>query len=701
MTESLYIASLEPNSGKLVISLGVMEMLSHRVERLGFFRPISSGPAESDSHIQLFSDRFSLSLQANQMVGVTHDQARAWIANGDEHRLFREIIARFKQAEESCDFLLVEGPDITHLSDALDYEMSIRIARGLGAPAIYVSSGYQEKMADLLENVRLAEKAFKKLNCPLLAVLVNRVDVDILDPAKQELLKLYDGEMLIELLPEVGGLSDPSMKEIVEALGGQWFSGPKDRLQRHVRDFKVAAMGPANFLSRLEEDDLIITSGDRPDIILATLGAIASSHYPSPVGILLSGGLMPEPSVISLLEGLDKLAIPIYSVAADTYRTAMQAAAVRGTVRPDNERKIAQALGMFESHVNIPALEEKIRVTPSTTLSPLMFEYSLFQRARQDRQHIVLPEGDDDRILQAAEILRLRDVVDLTILGEEDKLRTRAATLGLKLEGVNVIDPLTSDFHEQFAQCFYDLRKHKGITMDNARDAMNDVSYFGTMMVHRDMADGMVSGAAHTTAHTIRPAFQFIGTAPDVLVVSSVFLMCMDTRVLVYGDCAVNPNPNSEQLAEIAISSAGTAQLFGINPVVAMLSYSSGASGAGADVELVRKAVEIARQRRPDLKIDGPIQYDAAIDATVAGKKMPDSEVAGKATVFIFPDLNTGNNTYKAVQRSSGAVAIGPVLQGLKKPINDLSRGCLVADIVNTVAITAIQAQTKASGKHE
>jgi len=571
MTQSLYVASLEPDSGKLVISLGVMEMLSRRVDRLGFFRPISSGPAENDSHIQLFNNRFSLSLQAEQMVGVSHEQARAWISAGEEDRLFREIVARFKQAEELCDFLLVEGPDITHLSDSLDYEMSIRIARGLGAPAIYVSSGYQGTVTDLLENVRLAEKAFRKLNCPLLAVLVNRVDAGILDQARGELLKLYDGEMLIDLLPEVEGLSDPSMEEIVEALGGQWFSGPKDRLQRYVRDFKVAAMAPANFLSHLEEDDLIITSGDRPDIILTTLGAIASKNYPSPVGILLSGGLTPEPSVISLLEGLDELAIPIYSVTADTYRTAMQAAAVRGTVRPGNERKIAQALGMFETHVNIPALEEKIRVTPSTTMAPLMFEYSLFQRARQQRQHIVLPEGDDDRILQAAEILRLRDVVDLTILGEEEKLRARAATLGLKLEGINVINPRKSDLHEQFAQRFFELRKHKGITMDNARDAMNDVSYFGTMMVHVDMADGMVSGAVHTTAHTIRPAFQFLGTAADVLVVSSVFLMCMDTRVLVYGDCAVNPNPNSEQLAEIAISSARTAQLFGIEPVVAML----------------------------------------------------------------------------------------------------------------------------------
>ncbi|MBW1749523.1 MAG: phosphate acetyltransferase, partial [Deltaproteobacteria bacterium] len=420
---------------------------------------------------------------------------------------------------------------------------------------------------------------------------------------------------------------------------------------------------------------------------------IASKNYHSPVGMLLSGGLIPAPSVVQLLEGIDELAIPIYRVVGDTYRTAMDAAAVQGKLRPDYERKIARALGMFEASVDIPALEEKIRVTDSSTMSPLMFEYSLFERARQARKHIVLPEGNDDRILQAAEILRLRDVVDLTILGAESRLRSRAATLGLKLDGVSFIDPQTSPLHEEFVETFFELRKHKGITMDMASDTLRDVSYFGTMMVYKDMADGMVSGADHTTAHTIRPAFQFIGTPPDVLLVSSVFLMCMETRVLVYGDCAVNPNPDSEQLAEIAISSAKTAQLFGIEPVVAMLSYSSGISGAGADVDQVRKGVEIARQRRPDLMIEGPIQYDAAIDATVASKKMPDSEVAGKATVFIFPDLNTGNNTYKAVQRSSGAVAIGPVLQGLNKPVNDLSRGCLVPDIINTVAITAIQAQ--------
>ena len=629
------------------------------------------------------------------MIGVTHEQARAWIAAGEERRLFREIVAKFKQAEEQCDFLLCEGPDISHLSDAFGYDISIRIARELGTPALYVSSGLNRSIEELQENIRVAEKTFRKLQCPLLAVLVNRVDPRILDKAEQQLRKECGAGISIDLLPEIEGLKNPTMEEVVEALHADWFSGPREGLQRETHDFKIAAMSPSNFLDYLEKDDLIITPGDRPDIILTTLGAIASKNYPSPVGILLSGGLVPSPSVVQLLEGLDELAIPIYRVSTDTYRTAMNMAAVQGKLRPDNQRKIARALGMFEANVDIPVLEEKIQATPSATMSPLMFEYSLFQRARQDRKHIVLPEGEDDRILQAAELLRLRDVVDLTILGREKKLHSRAAILGLKLDGVRFIDPLTSELRDEFAQTFFELRNHKGITIDNAYDAMSDVSYFGAMMVYRDRVDGMVSGAAHTTAHTIRPAFQFIGTQPDVLLISSVFLMCMETRVLVYGDCAINPNPDSKQLAEIAISSAKTAQIFGIDPVVAMLSYSSGTSGAGTDVDHVRKAVEIARQRRPDLKIDGPIQYDAAIDATVASKKMPDSEVAGKATVFIFPDLNTGNNTYKAVQRSSGAVAIGPVLQGLNKPVNDLSRGCLVSDIINTVAITAIQAQNK------
>ena len=693
MADNLYIASLEPHSGKLVVTLGIMEMLSCRINRLGFFRAISPVAAEKDSHIKLISSRFNVSLEPEQMVGVTYDQARSWIAAGEERRLFREIVRKFKAAEETCDFLLCEGPDITHLSDAFEFGISIRIARELGTPALYVSSALGLSLTQLLENLKVAEKTFKQLQCPLLAILVNRVTPALMDEAATMVKEQCSTDIPIDLMPEIERLNRPTMEEIIEELQADWFGGPRAGLKRDVLDFKVAAMSPANFLDYIEKDDLIITPGDRPDIIFTTLAAITSKNYPSPAGILLSGNLTPADSVVHVLEGIDDMPIPIYRVPSDTYRTVMRATAVTGKLRPDNEHKVARALGLFEASVDIPALEERIRLTPSTTMSPLMFEYSIFQQAKKDRKHIVLPEGNDERILQAAEILRLRDVVDLTILGREDVIKTKAAMLGLKLENVQFINPETSDLRNEFAETFYELRKHKGITMDNAHDVMTDVSYFGTMMVYKDMVDGMVSGAAHTTTHTIRPAFQFIRTPPDVLLVSSVFLMCMDTRVLVYGDCAINPNPNAEQLADIAISSSNTARLFGIDPIIAMLSYSSGDSGAGNDVDQVREAVQIARKRRPDLKIDGPIQYDAAIDATVASKKMPESEVAGRATVFIFPDLNTGNNTYKAVQRSSGAVAIGPVLQGLNKPVNDLSRGCLVPDIVNTVAITAIQAQ--------
>jgi len=326
-----------------------------------------------------------------------------------------------------------------------------------------------------------------------------------------------------------------------------------------------------------------------------------------------------------------------------------------------------------------------------------MFEYELIQRAKASRQHIVLPEGTDDRILRASEILLRREVVDVTVLGAEAEIRERISSLGLDLEGANIVDPDHSPLHDEFAQTYFELRQHKGINEDVAHDVMRDVSYFGTMMVYKGLVDAMVSGAAHTTAHTIRPSFEFIKTRPGCSIVSSVFFMCLEDRVLVYGDCAIIPNPTPPQLADIAISSAETAKMFGVDPLVAMLSYSSGQSGTGEDVDKVRQATRLVREHRPDLKVDGPIQYDAAVDASVARKKMPGSEVAGRATVFIFPDLNTGNNTYKAVQRSSGAVAIGPVLQGLKKPVNDLSRGCTVPDIVNTVAITAIQAQSAKS----
>jgi phosphate acetyltransferase len=694
MAESLYIANLEKESGKLVVTLGVMELLSRRIDHVGFFRPIVPGDGTNDNDIDLIKQRYNIGLRFDEMAGVSHELARTMIAEGEELLLFREIVRKYSEVRKKCDFLLCEGPNIVSMSEAFDYDISIRIARELGAPTLHVVNGRNLTILEIQENIGVAEKIYEQYQCPLLAIFVNRIDPDLLATAEIEIRKSHRQKPYrLDFLPEMEGFSMPTMAEITEALDARHFSGPKAGLQRDVHAIKVAAMSPANYIDFLEEDDLIVTPGDRPDIIFATLGAIASRNYPSPAGMLLSGNFEPSPSMVRLLDGLDDLSLPIYLMPGDTYTAALRAGEIRGTLRPDNDQKIARALGVFESHVDTAGLEQQVIDTVPTTMSPLMFEYSLFQRARAERKHIVLPEGSEERILQAAEILRSREVVDLTLLGEEKAIRSRAAALGLKLQGVTIIDPRTSDLREEFIESLYQARKHKGSTRDYARDAINDVSYFGTMMVHTGRADGMVSGSVHTTQHTVRPAFQIIRTRPEVLVVSSVFFMCFDTRVLVYGDCAVNPNPNSEELAEIAIRSAETAAMFNIEPIVAMLSYSSGASGQGEDVERVREAVVLARKRRPELKIDGPIQYDAAIDLSVGNQKMPESEVAGRASVFIFPDLNTGNNTYKAVQRSSGAVAIGPILQGRNKPVNDLSRGCLVPDIVNTVAITAIQAQ--------
>ena len=694
MADSLYIANLEKESGKLVVTLGVMELLSRRIDRIGFFRPIIPGNGTHDNDIDLIKQRYNIGLTFEEMAGISHDEARTLIASGEEQRLFREIVQKYSEVRKKCDFLLCEGPTIVNMSEAFDYDISIRIARELGTPTLHVANGRNRTSLEILENIRVAEKLYEQYQCPLLAIFINRIDPTLLVTAAAEIRRAHQGKNYrLDFLPEMEGFSMPTMEEIIVALGARHFSGPRTGLQRDVHAIKVAAMSSNNYIDFLEQDDLVVTPGDRPDIIFATLGAIASRNYPSPVGMLLTGDLEPSHSMVRMLDGIDDLALPIYIVPGDTYREAMRAGEVKGVLLPHNEQKIARALGVFESHIDSNGLEQQVIQTVSTTMSPLMFEYSLFQRARSDRKHIVLPEGSDERILRAAEILRAREVVDLTLLGEERSIRNRAAALGLKLQDVAIVDPQSSNLRDEFIETLFQLRRHKGMTRDRARDTISDVGYFGTMMVHKDLADGMVSGAAHTTQHTILPAFQLIRTRPDVLVVSSVFFMCLETRVLVYGDCAVNPNPNSEELAEIAIRSAETAAMFHIEPIVAMLSYSSGSSGEGEDVERVRQAVGIAQNRWPELKIDGPIQYDAAIDLTVGSQKMPESKVAGRASVFIFPDLNTGNNTYKAVQRSSGAVAIGPILQGLNKPVNDLSRGCLVPDIVNTVAITAIQAQ--------
>ncbi len=697
MSHNLYIATIEPGSGKSLVVLGLMELLSKRVSQLGFFRPVVQAGPHPNRDIELVRDRYGLAFPYEAFYALSHSEARRLIANGQMDELLKCVMEKYRALERQCDFVLCEGTDSMDIESAFIDNFNAQVANHLAAPLLLVANGQGRDVEALINTVRTEREAFLEAGCAIAATIVNRVPPSHLNLVQHQLQQVWPGDAPLFVLPEDELLAKPTIAEVANAVHATLLHGDTDALNREVLHVKVAAMQIPNFLHHLEEGSLILVPGDRADIVLACLSASFSDNYPNIAGIVLTGGLELAPTVRRLLAGSSRWKVPIFSVTTDTYETANRVNHVRSHITSANPRKIAAALGLFEANVNINQMAEQISVSRSDRMTPLMFEYDLIERAKTHRQHVVLPEGSEDRILQAADILLRRGVVDITVLGDEGKIRERTAALGLNLEGAHIIDPFHSEWYEDFAQTYYELRKHKGITFDYACDVMHDISYFGTMMVYQGKADGMVSGAVNTTAHTIRPALEFIRTVPGCSIVSSVFLMCLEDRVLVYGDCAVNPNPNAQQLADIAISSAETAHTFGIEPLVAMLSYSTGTSGKGEEVEKVRQATELARSQRPDLKIEGPIQYDAAIDEQVAKTKLPNSEVAGHATVFIFPDLNTGNNTYKAVQRSANAVAIGPILQGLKKPVNDLSRGCTVTDIVNTVAITAIQAQAIAA----
>jgi len=692
--QSIYIAGAGSGSGKSVVVLGFMEMLSAVNRRVGFFRPVVSGPVEQDNLTTLIRERYDLPFPAEMLYGCTSQMASELAAAGHYDELLKLILNKFMLLDEQCDLVLCAGTDYDGLVPSLEFDFNADLANNFGCSIVVVVKGFQRSSEEALHAVHMAHESMIDRGGDLLATVVNGVHSDHVDVVKRRARAVLPQTETLHVLPETEALAKPTIGEIYKMLQTELLCGEADALNQVVSNYKVAAMEVPDFLNYVEDGCLIITAGDRSDIILASLAADVADSFPRVAGLLLTGGLKPVENVQRLLFGLRRSKVAVLCTQRDTFQTALAVNKVESVILPGDERKIAAALGVFESSVDIKGLQESIVLHQSARITPLMFEYELIQRAKSQRKRIVLPEGQDERILRAAEILTLRGVAELVLLGNPDKIRRRIGELGLQLEGIQIIDPIQSSKRSDYAAVYHQLRAHKGISEQIAFDALEDVSYFGTLMVYTGDADGMVSGALHTTQHTIRPSFETIRTKPDTKLVSSVFFMCMPDRVLVYGDCAVNPNPDAEQLADIAITSAGTAAAFGVEPRIAMLSYSTGSSGKGADVEKVREAVAIARKRRPDLKFEGPIQYDAAVDASVARSKMPDSEVAGQATVFIFPDLNTGNNTYKAVQRSAGAVAIGPVLQGLNKPVNDLSRGCTVTDIVNTVAITAIQAQT-------
>jgi phosphate acetyltransferase len=702
MPNNLYIAATEERSGKSVVVLGIMQMLKKELHRVAFFRPIISDPTgkQEDPDISLVTGYFKLQISYEDSYGCTLREAYQLINTGREDDLHDLILKKYKKLEDNYDFVLIEGTDYRGHDTTFELEINSDIAANLGAPVILISSGRKKTAEEMIRQVQASIDAHKEKGLTLVASIINRAPEGVTAESITEIRKKVHPEegLPFYVMPENSDLANPTIGDVKRWLNASVMYGASG-MNAKIGEYIVAAMRVEHFLEYLKPGCLVITPGDRSDIILACLSARSSKTYPEVSGIVLTGGLVPYESVRMLIEGWSGAPIPILCVQGHTYLVVQQLHELYAHIEPDDSQRIATALGFFSKYVKVQELSEYVISSKPNRITPKMFEYAMMERAAEDRQRIVLPEGTCERILRAADILLRRGVADLTILGREQQVRALAAANGLDLTFVEVIDPQASSMLEPFIKEYLRLRQHKGMIEDMARDRMSDPTYFGTMMVHKGYADGMVSGALNTTAHTVRPAFEFIKAKPGFTIVSSVFLMCLRDRILVYGDCAVNPNPNASQLAEIALSSAETAKIFGIEPRVAMLSYSTGRSGKGEDVDKVAEATEIAQrlieERDLDFILEGPLQYDAAIDPEVARTKMPGSKVAGRATVFIFPDLNTGNNTYKAVQRSASAVAIGPVLQGLNKPVNDLSRGCTVDDIVNTVAITAVQAQAE------
>lgn len=695
MNKAIYIATSEQNCGKSIISLGLMQLLIGKTARVGYFRPIIEDfeEGEFDNHIETVISHFGLDMKFEDAYAFTKSKLIKKKNKGKIGEVLDVIIEKFKRLEEKFDFVLVEGTSFIGEGTAIELGINVLIAKNLGIPTIIIGSGIGKTLEELVDSLYLAYDTFKVKDVEVISVIANKVQPENIELVTNDLKKNLPSSVLINTIPLISSLNNPTVQEIVNEIGAKVLFG-HEYLNNQTGSYSIGAMQLPNYLLHLKENGLIITPGDRADIILGALQANESANYPSVSGIVLTGNIMPEESILKLIEGLSTV-VPILTVEGGTYNISNQIGAIKSKIYANNTQKIETSIAAFEKYVDIDALAEKFTSFESDGITPKMFQYNLVKRAKKHRKHIVLPEGNDDRILIAASRLQLMDVVDISIIGNRKQVESKVAELGLDFDfdKVAIINPTESEHYEDYVNTYYELRKAKNVSLAMARDLMEDVSYFGTMMVYKGHADGMVSGAAHTTQHTILPALQFIKTKPNSSVVSSVFFMCLEDRVSVFGDCAINPNPTAEQLAEIAISSADSSLAFGIDPKVAMLSYSSGTSGKGDEVEKVRAATEIVKAKRPDIKIEGPIQYDAAVDMSVGKSKMPDSQVAGQASVLIFPDLNTGNNTYKAVQRETGALAIGPMLQGLNKPVNDLSRGCTVDDIINTVVITAIQAQ--------
>ncbi len=692
MNRSVYVITPSSQSGKSIVSLGLMQMLQRNTSNVGYFKPLIEDENEKDNHIETILKHFKINMEYHDAYAFSRRELTEYQNQGRINDVYDGIIKKYKSLEEKFDFVLVEGSDFNEEGSIFEVDFNGSLAKSLGIPVLLVIKDTFETVAELVNHVIVEVNSFLQKDINVIGVFVSRCTKNIVDAQKKIVNRLHNDKIQVSVIPNNEELGKPTIKEIAQYLHAHVLFGA-DKMDAIAKNSIIGGMQLANYLPRILEDCVSIIPGDRADLIVGSMLANVSHNYPNVAGIVLTGGFLPERSIIKLIDGPQK-PIPIMAVNTGTFETASKVANIKPKITSDNLYKIKLSINLFESSVDTEALSERIVSVKTENLTPRMFQYNMIVNAKKAQKHIVLPEGNDERIIVAASQLAKDKIVYLTVLGDPEKVRDKVSRLGLYWdeERIKIVNPLDSPNFDDYSNTLFELRKSKGLDITSAKDLMLDVSYYGTMMVYKGHADGMVSGAAHTTAHTIKPALQFVKTKPGFNTVSSVFFMLLDDRVLVYGDCAIVPNPTAEQLAEIAISSADSAKTFGITtPKVALLSYSSGASGTGEDVEKVRTATTIVKEMRPDILSEGPIQYDAAVDASVGKSKMPDSPVAGQANVLIFPDLNTGNNTYKAVQRETGALAVGPMLQGLNKPINDLSRGATIEDIYNTVIITAIQ----------
>ena len=685
---NLFIAPTGLHSGLTSISLAVLHALDTQGIKASFFKPVSVfGKDNTERSTKLVKQAYPL----NPPSPLALQQAQKLISDGQMDRFLEDMVGQYHQATAGTEIVVVEGV-VPDRSEPYTAKMNAEIAKALNADVILVTNAEDHSAEDIREEIELNSAlfgGFRDKKGQVLGCVINKAG-DNAEAIRQSL-----SFPLLGIIPWDKELVSPRVSDISRQIGASSVAeGGCD--SRRVKNIAVCARTLPNMLERLTPGTLVVTPGDRDDIILAC--ALAENNGTPLAGLLLTGGFRMNENTRRLCQKAVQNGLPVLSVEMDTFECAALLDRIDTAVPHDDLQRIDHIRAHIADNLDISLLLNSIATPHETRLSPAAFRFQLVERSRSQLQRIVLPEGEEPRTIQAAAICQERGIAHCILLGNPEVVHQVADAQGVTLpDSIEIIQPEAA--RPDYIPPMVELRKHKQLTEPMAAAQLEDNVVLGTMMLALDHVDGLVSGAIHTTANTIRPALQLIKTAPAAKLVSSVFFMCLPEQVLVYGDCAVNPDPDAEELADIAIQSADSAKAMGIEPKVAMISYSTGTSGSGNDVEKVREATRIAKELRPDLIIDGPLQYDAATTESVARSKAPDSPVAGQATVLIFPDLNTGNTTYKAVQRSAHVVSVGPMLQGLKKPVNDLSRGALVEDIVYTIALTSIQAQQYENNK--